>query len=56
MAYTAPLTYKGRPLVRCKNELYYGSSNTLCLSVHAALFYKGNYAWCSKRLRNVILC
>ena len=25
MAYTAPLTYKGRPLVRCKNELYYGS-------------------------------
>ena len=25
MAYTAPLTYKGRPLVRCKNEIYYGS-------------------------------
>ena len=38
------------------NELYYCSSDTLCLSIHAALFYKGNYAWCSKRLRNVILC
>lgn len=24
MAYNAPLTYKGRPLLRCKNELYYG--------------------------------
>ena len=24
MAFNAPLTYKGRPLVRCKNELYYG--------------------------------
>ena len=25
MAFKAPLTYKGRPLVRCKNQLYYGS-------------------------------
>ena len=25
MAFQAPLTYKGRPLVRCKNQLYYGS-------------------------------
>ncbi|MDD3428841.1 MAG: hypothetical protein PHG02_02400 [Oscillospiraceae bacterium] len=25
MDYKAPLTYKGRPLVRSKNELYYGS-------------------------------
>ena len=25
MAYTPKLTYKGRPLVRCKNEIYYGS-------------------------------
>ena len=25
MAFEAPLTYKGRPLVRCKSELYYGS-------------------------------
>lgn len=24
MAFNAPLTYKGRPLVRCKNEIYYG--------------------------------
>lgn len=24
MAFEAPLTYKGRPLVRCKNEIYYG--------------------------------
>ena len=24
MAFNAPLTYKGRPLVRSKNELYYG--------------------------------
>ena len=27
MAYNAPLTYKGRPLVRCRNEIYYGSLN-----------------------------
>lgn len=25
MEYKAPLTYKGRPLVRSKNELYYGN-------------------------------
>ena len=25
MAFEAPLTYKGRPLVRCKNQTYYGS-------------------------------
>jgi len=25
MAYTPPLTYKGRALVRCKNEIYYGN-------------------------------
>ena len=25
MAYTPKLTYKGRPLVRCGNDLYYGS-------------------------------
>lgn len=25
MAYTPKLTYKGRPLVRCGNEIYYGS-------------------------------
>ena len=25
MAFEAPLTYKGRPLVRCKNQIYYGS-------------------------------
>jgi len=25
MAFEAPLTYKGRPLVRCKNQLYYGN-------------------------------
>ncbi len=25
MAYTPKLTYKGKPLVRCGNELYYGS-------------------------------
>lgn len=25
MAFQAPLTYKGRPLVRCKNQIYYGS-------------------------------
>ncbi|MEA4912354.1 MAG: hypothetical protein VB092_07095 [Oscillospiraceae bacterium] len=25
MAETTPLTYKGRPLVRCNNELYYGN-------------------------------
>lgn len=24
MAFNAPLTYKGRPLVRCKSEIYYG--------------------------------
>lgn len=24
MAFNAPLTYKNRPLVRCKNEIYYG--------------------------------
>lgn len=27
MAYTPKLTYKGRPLVRCGKELYYGSMN-----------------------------
>lgn len=25
MAFEAPLTYKGRPLIRCKNQIYYGS-------------------------------
>ena len=25
MAYTPKLTYKGRPLVRCGNDIYYGS-------------------------------
>ncbi len=25
MAFTPKLMYKGRPLVRCKNEIYYGS-------------------------------
>ena len=25
MAETTPLTYKGRPLVRCNNEIYYGN-------------------------------
>ncbi len=25
MAFTAPLTYKGRPLVRLKDELFYGN-------------------------------
>ncbi len=25
MAYTPKLTYKGKPLVRCGNEIYYGS-------------------------------
>ncbi len=25
MAFTPELTYKGRPLVRCRNEVYYGS-------------------------------
>lgn len=25
MAYTPKLTYKGRPLVRCGNDLYYGA-------------------------------
>ena len=25
MAFTPKLTYKGRPLVRCKNDIYYGS-------------------------------
>ena len=25
MAFQAPLTYKGRPLVRSKNQLYYGN-------------------------------
>ncbi len=25
MAFEAPLSYKGRPLVRCKNQIYYGS-------------------------------
>ncbi len=25
MAYTPKLTYKGKPLVRCKNEIYYGN-------------------------------
>lgn len=25
MAFTPKLTYKGKPLVRCGNELYYGS-------------------------------
>lgn len=25
MAFTPTLTYKGRPLVRCGNEIYYGS-------------------------------
>ena len=25
MAYTTKLTYKGRPLVRCGNDIYYGS-------------------------------
>ncbi|WP_418718612.1 hypothetical protein [Candidatus Allofournierella merdipullorum] len=25
MAFTPKLTYKGRPLVRCGNEIYYGS-------------------------------
>lgn len=25
MAYTPKLTYKGRPLARCGNEIYYGS-------------------------------
>ena len=24
MEFTAPMTYKNRPLVRCKNEIYYG--------------------------------
>lgn len=24
MAFTPKLTYKGRPLVRCKNDIYYG--------------------------------
>lgn len=27
MAFTPKLTYKGRPLVRCGNEIYYGSQN-----------------------------
>jgi len=31
MAYTAPLTYKGRPLVRCKNEIYYGDLAEPCV-------------------------
>ena len=26
MAYTPKLTYKGRPLVRCGNDIYYGLS------------------------------
>ena len=25
MAFTPSLTYKGRPLVRCGNDIYYGS-------------------------------
>ena len=25
MAFTPKLTYKGRPLVRCKNDIYYGN-------------------------------
>ena len=25
MAFTPKLTYKGRPLVRCGNDIYYGS-------------------------------
>ena len=25
MAFTSKLTYKGKPLVRCNNEIYYGS-------------------------------
>jgi|GEM_PF-4351217 len=25
MAFTPKLKYKGRPLVRCKNEIYYGN-------------------------------
>ena len=30
MAYTPKLTYKGRPLVRCGNDIYYGSMHELC--------------------------
>lgn len=29
MAYTPKLTYKGRPLVRCGNDIYYGSMKDL---------------------------
>ena len=28
MAFTPSLTYKGRPLVRCGNDIYYGSMLT----------------------------
>ena len=28
MAYTPKLTYKGRPLVRCGNDIYYGLLST----------------------------
>ena len=33
MAYTPKLTYKGRPLVRCGNDIYYGSMTTLISSI-----------------------
>ena len=29
MAYTPKLTYKGRPLVRCGNDIFYGSMSTI---------------------------
>lgn len=32
MAFTPKLTYKGLPLVRCKNELYFGNPSDPCMA------------------------
>lgn len=32
MAFSAPLTYKGRPLVRQGNQIYYGSMTDPCVA------------------------
>ncbi|MDO5601771.1 MAG: hypothetical protein Q4G07_03285 [Oscillospiraceae bacterium] len=32
MAFTAPLTYKNRPLVRMGNQIYYGSMTDPCVA------------------------
>ena len=44
MAYTPKLTYKGRPLVRCGNDIYYGSMKDPFVDESAARSIDDDYA------------